>query len=183
MRIQEKLELVSIETAELAKEKGFDWKCDRYYYDVGYAPVYYNPYDSEIKPYYANHNSEPLSISAPTQSLLQKWLRDVHNIHIYLNPNLRANDIIMWDVSLYNVAKYKRHRKIGNSPEYITYETALEAGLLEALKLIENPSRLPDNLRWVKSCASKIGWINSTAFSSQIIKSSTKTSRRNGISS
>ena len=132
MKNNMKEQLISLETAKLAKEKGFDWKCYRYYYDVGYAPVYYDPYDSEIEPSYTNHNSEPLSISAPTQALLQKWLRDVHNIHIEIQSPDTTQEA--WVSHIRYINKFGNRGDCGDSN---TYEAALEAGLLEALKLID----------------------------------------------
>jgi hypothetical protein len=65
-------QLISYSTAVLAKEKGFDSKVYEFYlkdkkmlYSDG------NIFQKE------NHNVFPDIISAPTQSLLQKWLRDV----------------------------------------------------------------------------------------------------------
>ena len=169
-----KEQLITLETAKLAKKKGYNpFELDnnlqkaiitfdnKTYIDTSKMSTrHYNFYkenngiaechemrtgemssryglvDTVVEHYFGKETNSDY-YHAPTQALLQKWLRDVHNIHVYLNPNLRANDVVMWDVSVYNVAKYKKHRKIGNSPEYITYEKALEAGLLEALKLIK----------------------------------------------
>lgn len=44
------------------------------------------------------------------------------------------------------------------------------------LKLIRKPRRLPVNFKWLSNCASQTGFISSTAFNSQIISPSTKTS-------
>ena len=66
--------------------------------------------------------------SAPTQSLLQKWLRDVHRNYVYVLPDsIEDENDIKW-----------RHNTIltSTSSLYSTYEEALEAGLYEALTLI-----------------------------------------------
>ena len=69
----------------------------------------------------------------PTQSLVQKWLRETKNLHIeisYMYENYWTYDILT----------IPRHDLIGLSDRpiirYNTYEEALEAGLQEALKLI-----------------------------------------------
>ena len=62
-------------------------------------------------------------------SLLAKWLREEHNIHLiaYKNINIDGYD---WC--------YITTDGITNINSYKTYEEALEAGLQEALKLIKN---------------------------------------------
>jgi hypothetical protein len=73
--------------------------------------------------------------NVPTQSLLQKWLREVHEISV-------ESTSCWWDDGKkefeYNV--YKKDLG-GDSPcslsVFKTYEEALEVGLQEALKLIE----------------------------------------------
>ena len=66
---------------------------------------------------------------APTQSLTQKWLREVHNIHIQI--------IFLALNNRYVFAIYKYGEEdIESVLEYETYEFALEAALQEALKLI-----------------------------------------------
>ena len=76
-------DFVSLETAKLLKEKGFD------------APVknYYSLYTEDVKhnlqkKYGAkkNWNSFDLTISRPSQSLVMKWLREVHMI--FIRPNI-----------------------------------------------------------------------------------------------
>lgn len=55
--------------------------------------------------------------------LLQKWLREVHKIHIHIN----CYGDNVWSFHIPNIG--------GDSP-FHTYEEALEIGLQEALKLI-----------------------------------------------
>lgn len=68
-----KEQCISFETSKLAKEKGFpDYECTRYYLADG-SIVSANWVDIyEPKEYY------PIV----SQSLLQKWLRDEHKLHI-----------------------------------------------------------------------------------------------------
>ena len=77
-----KEQLISLETAKLAKEKGFNIEV-KTYFDIkkfGDKPCEfygrlnandYNSWDDKLK-----KNINAGYISAPTQSLLQKWLRD-----------------------------------------------------------------------------------------------------------
>ena len=55
-----KEQLISFQLAKLAKEKGFDWR---------------NIEILEVK-------SKSAFLDSTTQSLLQKWLREIHKIHI-----------------------------------------------------------------------------------------------------
>lgn len=123
--------LVSREIAELAREKGFDWCVGYTYSSKGLHQIYYSAiYENmngnrhEISP---NIYPNPPYYSAPTQSLLQKWLREVHNKHIIIAYAKSTNK---YDV-LYN--------SDGGSfdSSHNTYEEALEEGLLQHLKLIK----------------------------------------------
>ena len=120
---------ISFETAKLAKEKGF-------YQEPNRRKVPYYNYKGEfngdvtdfLRKYLREEDtSEVESVSAPTQSLLAKWLREEHNIHLiaYKNINIDGYD---WC--------YITTDGITNINSYKTYEEAYEIGLQEALKLI-----------------------------------------------
>ena len=100
-------QLISFETAKLAKEKG----CNLENCTCGGYPDCIC-YDKRI-----------------SQSLLAKWLREKHNIHLiaYKNINIDGYD---WC--------YITTDGITNINSYKTYEEAYEIGLQEALKLIDN---------------------------------------------
>lgn len=133
-----KEELISFETAKLAKEKGFD---------VGCGCSYNEQKEQEINPYfYGNtfgnsllNNSDfiesgDVNIEAPTRSLLQKWLRKYHGIYVYTEQEkihnklkfsfyiMNGEDSFLWD----DLDDYHNE-----------YEEALEKGLHKALKLIK----------------------------------------------
>lgn len=84
-------QLISFETAKLAKEKGFEEYCFSYYNLKGEIKHNYSENGSstdvdfrvDLEDLLDNFNRGiPNTYSAPTQSLLQKWLREVHKIHI-----------------------------------------------------------------------------------------------------
>lgn len=112
--------LISFETAKLAKEKGYkNHDCKKYSSD-GLKAIY-------------GFVSNPTA--APTQSLLQKWLREVHNIIV---------EVLVFDKGFLEKDKFCFQWRVYNKTEdwftgfeYKTYEEALEAGLQEALKLIK----------------------------------------------
>ena len=116
---------VTFETAKLAKKKGFDIKTTHYY--LGDEKNHILNISKEYSIEGLNWNLRSTRISAPTQSLLAKWLREEHNIHLiaYKNINIDGYD---WC--------YITTDGITNINSYKTYEEAYEIGLQEALKLI-----------------------------------------------
>jgi len=70
-------------------------------------------------------------IQAPTQSLLQKWLREKHNIIIFLGPTTTVGK---YAVEVDTIEEHYHSETL----IYDTYELALEKGLKEGLKLIKN---------------------------------------------
>ena len=122
--------LIKFETAKLAKEKGFFQETNRleipYYNYKGEFKG--DVSDWRIRKYIRGENTSDIEfVSAPTQSLLAKWLREEHNIHLiaYKNINIDGYD---WC--------YITTDGITNINSYKTYEEAYEIGLQEALKLI-----------------------------------------------
>ena len=123
-------QLISFETAVLAKEKGFKIPTPVMYKGNERSYGHNNEWGIDEKrldgefPY---RNQQWYSI--PTQSGLQKWLREKHNIHLiaYKNINIDGYDwcFITTD-SITNINSYK------------TYEEALEVGLQEALNFINS---------------------------------------------
>ena len=117
-------ELVTLETAKLLKEKGFNEPC----------MIAMNIEDG--RQYGTNRTNSELPIkvcSHPTQSVAQKWLRETKNLHIEIS-------YMYGNYWIYDILTIPRHDLIGLSDRpiirYNTYEEALEAGLQEALKLI-----------------------------------------------
>ena len=75
-----KEDYVSFETAKLLKEKGFDEGCRTRYGSAGsFSYEKYEIEASECEMYNA--------ILAPTLQMAMKWLREVHNIYIWVQPN------------------------------------------------------------------------------------------------
>ena len=71
---------------------------------------------------------------APTQSFLQRWLREVHGIYVHIITDVTLSWIYIVQ-SGHPQASYVG-KTIQSKNVYSTFEEALEAGLLEALKLI-----------------------------------------------
>lgn len=99
--------LISIATAKLAKEKGWENdKCSCHLDECKFDAV------------------------VTTQSLLQKWLRDEHNLHITPSYNEAGGYSLL-------VTKFQHNHYIEPDDYFHFYENALEVGLCIALKLIE----------------------------------------------
>ena len=109
-------QLISFETAKLAKEKGFNWK---------------NIEILEVK-------SKSAFLDSTTQSLLQKWLREVHKINIFISSKTIENKTIFIPHGR-TIPDTIKNNLIVDIIQYCTnntYEEALEIALFEALKLI-----------------------------------------------
>ena len=77
---------VSFETAELLKEKGFN-DVPVYTYYLSYGGFYMSPMAVTNKNLYAQGH-----IAAPTLQMAIKWLREVHNLFIFISTWLRHKD-------------------------------------------------------------------------------------------
>lgn len=107
-------QLVNFDTALLAKEKGFNIACNYRYNKFGRLTI-----------------NNDFTCQAPTQSLLQKWLRHVHKIHvspIFIGPDTNKYQC---RIDIENSGKSAIYSKW-----FTSYEECLDAGLQEALKLI-----------------------------------------------
>lgn len=128
--------LISFETATLAKKRGFDWKCNNYH-DKRDGYYLDNVVDK-------NYNETIGCISIPTQTLLQKWLREEHKIVV--SPDIFNTEEfkLYWAVGIIFIENLEEENFTEESrpnfqlPDmFNTYEKALEKGILEALKLIK----------------------------------------------
>lgn len=130
--------LVSFDTAKLAKEKGFNEPCSHYYvlnfrnfkadgvlHKVGLPDECDS---SNIYQFVKRGSGQPHLAGAPTQSSLQKWLREVHNVVVIIDLG-PLSEKYSYEI-YYNGDFY--------DGDYInaSYEEALENGLIESLKLI-----------------------------------------------
>lgn len=132
-------ELIKFETALKAKEKGFNWECrETYSPDSDCRTLNY--YEGDGSGWFTNSNiteeyTENFDIKcvASTQSLLQRWLREVHKIHIEILYGQKANSE--------NEYCYYTTIQVGNKNKKTLvcnddYEEALENALFQALNLI-----------------------------------------------
>jgi len=97
---------VTLKTAKLAKEKGCNLYSDNFWFE-----------------------KEKEWLTTPSQSLLQKWLREKHGIIAIVE----FYDYTHWRCTIWNSVIINNP-----APNCKTYELALEKGLLEALNLIQS---------------------------------------------
>lgn len=152
--------LITFPTAKLAKEKGFQIETQKAYINnqlftnfeksCGEREFYFDAND-----FYRNWNEKGWffdkidgsgcfgckqdnrwleAYSAPTQSLLQKWLREVHDININIETLQKGNSIVYSSYLVYIIETL--HVKLFEK-SFDTYEQALEQELINALKLIK----------------------------------------------
>jgi hypothetical protein len=137
-------EIVKYETAKLAREKGFKIMVNDAYFtanDNGEITLGLSNFD---EPIYGE-------IKAPTQSLLQRWLRETHNIDVDVvrDSEVHYQDEIRWIVKVSNwndirvknfsIAQLK-FPDTSHHTDFKSYEEALEKGLTEGLNFIQNES-------------------------------------------
>ena len=126
--------IVSFEIAKLLKEKGYTSIVGiingKHYYN------YKGELDGDQLDFIkASLRKENLTLvenyPAPTLSLAQKWLREVHNLEINIQ-----SDMLGYYMFLVNRDKLLRVKVEGNNI-FQTYELALEEGIKQALNLIK----------------------------------------------
>jgi len=124
--------LVSFELSKLAKEAGFTEEVLH-----AYIIETESLEDYTIEGGYYNYNIENSKcISAPTLSLLQKWFREVHNIHVEVYNEFDKYITLIHTTIYMDEVRHRKEDWSSKGP-HNTYEEALEKGLFEAFKLIK----------------------------------------------
>jgi len=144
---------VNLETAKLLKEKGFHEMTNGYLveylidqvdeeYPEGGGPFGFTKGEVEFVPMtHINENEESdnqayETYSCPTLSVLQKWLREIHNIIVRVDCAV-VND--WWYQIAYSPKeKTNVYQQTDLSGNFKKYEEALGEGLRHALKMINN---------------------------------------------
>lgn len=132
-------ELVTLETAKLLKEKGFDETYEYCILDQD-DDVIGASRDCIINEKIVRHKNIKNAMPIPSLYQAQKWLREIKGVYVWVEPVIGKK----WKVSFcdFNVPTedsdwMENEINKGNGyPVYDTYEKALETGILEALKLI-----------------------------------------------
>lgn len=140
-------EIIKFETAVLAKEKGLQLGCKKSYceYHSSYEydgdkthPESYEKGDVRLDNFFTVNNCKDIDLSnehftiyeAPTQSLLQRWLREKYSLNITILS--KSQESWMFVIT----AKNQTLEDGISEGSFDTYEEALEKALKESLKLI-----------------------------------------------
>ena len=126
--------LITFETAKLAKEKGFrESVLDAFEKDGARS----KERTLEGGYYDYNYNGSE-SYSAPTQSVLQKWLREKYSIDIGIVKEVNKYLMIVYNIIMSDSCNASPYRDLINlEVNCDTYEEALEFALEKGLTLID----------------------------------------------
>ena len=119
-------QIISFQTAILADEKGFNIETRESDYML----------DGNLSGKRGASIGCSKYVKSSTQSLLQKWLREVHRVNIGLTFHQSNGSNIFYDYCIHY--PYGSQTTVTNWTQnnFVSYEEALEEGLQEALKLI-----------------------------------------------
>lgn len=114
---------VSLETARLLKEAGFDWKCEWFFTEkelLGHSNIS------------KNHNEIPEygGCSRPTLSLAAKWLRETWDLHIEISYDKKE---CMWTHWICMTVHTYPDVFFPKAYCFCSYKEALEQGIKDAL--------------------------------------------------
>lgn len=124
-----KEELITFETAKLAKEVGFDWRVRGAFGDELDLREVCAPIDYNTEAVFVDRGY----VSAPTQSLLQRWLRDEKNICIEIEVYMCGSGFEY----MFKVHDFNSFKEIDGDDLEESYEQALEAGLFKAMTILK----------------------------------------------
>ena len=125
-----KEDLVSYETAKLAKEAGFDWPVNMFY-----AGMLRNK--RVMQRTLSNFNMEEEKTSCPTQCLLAKWLREEKGIDVCIDIMQTIEHKIEWYYIIRSYSKKDGIILIDASTNGKERYDVFETGLQEALKYLK----------------------------------------------
>jgi hypothetical protein len=139
-----KEQYIKFKTAKLAKKKGFNVPCRCYYSTYGeispgciidgtgviemFIPIDFGQYgyDFNFDKLSAREQEYPVKCSAPTQSLLSQWLREVHKLFVHVEYVDSR-----WMYFVENIEFLQE--TIKDCAYASTYEEAMENGLIAAM--------------------------------------------------
>lgn len=144
---------VSLETAKLLRQAGFDWEC-RYFYDTWASPSLFDDKTGELqyekktgtdlkndvvcKNYNARHSDGTFGafVSVPTLAVALRWLREVKHLFMTVDISVRSGQFtaLIGRIDPYpkpDMPIVKWLDAPGDCYEY--YEAAVEEGLAFAL--------------------------------------------------
>lgn len=136
-----KEQIITFETSKLLRDKGCDIKQNifnnvQYYNYLGELNGDQTDY---LRARIRKEDTDPFNIYvAPSQSLVQKWLREAHNIGVFCLPKTLYPDNAIYLNGEYHIFIIENNREhCEYDGVYLGYENALEVAIQEGLKLIK----------------------------------------------
>lgn len=126
------LQLVSKETAVLAKELGFDWGTNNIIDENDCLSSHVKIFRKRYK----NSKEDTYNLAMPEQELLAKWLRDEHNLSIDICFN--GSESHYWWIKEMEPFGYEEDSTNQEVYGWLTHEEALENGLTKALSILQD---------------------------------------------
>lgn len=122
---------VSLNTAKLLKEKGFDERVKSYFTDDGLEGYMFGTGQK------SNSELEECFYSRPTLQMVMKWLREVHNL--FIQVTIVPHTTVTMEQKYYLFSVHKNRRNLVNRNDhphdcYSTYEEAAEAAIKYCLE-------------------------------------------------
>lgn len=131
-----KEDYVSLDTAKILKNKGFNESCNSWYNINGVI------FNSEFKENHNNSFPKEYRISRPTLYQAKKWLREKHNCYVQITYEAYKTgvnylvQVLFYEPNDDDCWSNKSTGKYGDNAEFDSFEDALSFGILEALKRI-----------------------------------------------
>lgn len=118
-------DIVTLETARMANEKGFDELC---YYSYEGSSLH-----KTFKP--KKNSDDSTEIAAPTHALLQKWLRENFKIYCQAVINIMTE---RWGYEIFIMSRGFdiTYNDDCDKWDLLSYEQAMDYAIYEALKLL-----------------------------------------------
>lgn len=113
---------VTVEIAQLLKEQGFEWKCNRYY--DGEEVIFTATPD--------NWNDDAKMLSIPTHQMACAWLREEYHIFIEIGTSIDLNGDYHFGYAILD--KECKYIWKGYTDFNFNYEDAVEAALKYVLE-------------------------------------------------
>lgn len=126
-------ELVTLETAKLLKDKGFNWKCEHLIDRNKVITKYDLPQSMSCC---TEIDNESVEFLCPVLYIAQKWLRKTKNLHIEIYRNTCGYGYAIVKADSCTWMEDDNTKGPNDGGKWDTYEEALEAGIQKALKLI-----------------------------------------------
>jgi len=136
---------VSFETAKLLKKKGFDIECYGYYDLTKNEDHQLEHSGSEMD----SNDGPDCYISAPTQQMVMRWLREFHNIHIVIKcrsrvlinkANSKIQNVTEYYYEIYGIKENNLYMvcDLDKGEFWSSYEEAVEAAIKYCLENLIN---------------------------------------------